>query len=80
MAFADITGAVRLYRNDVEVTRDRIPNMEGLRSLFRRGKNDLVYIEGSRTSDVLRYGKRRGRLPFTVTFTDRLNRIVSANQ
>ena len=78
MTFLNITEALRIFRNNDEISREQIPKMEGLKKLFQAGNNDLVYIEGSRTYDTLRYGKRKGRLPFTFTFTDRLNRIVSA--
>ena len=71
MTFVNITGALRIFRNNDEISREQIPKMEGLRDLFRAGNNDLVYIEGTRTYDTLRYGDSGGQLPFNVTFTDR---------
>ena len=71
MAFVEQIGAIRVFRNDVEVSPDNLPELFGLGDLFRAGGNALDSMPKSQTSDVLRYGHRRGKLPFTVTFTDR---------
>ena len=71
MVFVEKIGAIRVFRNDVEVSPDKLPEMFGLADLFRAGGNEIESMHETKTSDVLRYGHRSGRLPFTVTFTDR---------
>ena len=46
---------------------------EGMNSVYSKKGGELVYIEGSRTYDTLRYGKNDSKLPFKLTFTDRYN-------
>lgn len=65
---------LKVYIDGKYTPRWKLPTLEGMNSLYRKAGNALDYIQGSRTADNLRYGKRGGSFPFQFTFSDRYNR------
>ena len=64
---------MKIYCDGTAITPAALVTVEGINSLYRKKGGELLYIEGSRTYDTLRYGKNDSKLPFQVTFTDRYN-------
>lgn len=64
---------MRIYCDQNEVRPGALVTFEAMNSGYRKNGGELLYIEGSRTYDTLRYGKNDSRLPFRFTFTDRYN-------
>ena len=64
---------MKIYCDGTAITPAALVTFEGINSLYRKKGGELLYIEGSRTYDTLRYGKNDSKLPFEFTFTDRYN-------
>lgn len=64
---------MRIYCDQNEVRPGALVTFEAMNSGYRKNGGELLYIEGSRTYDTLRYGKNDSRLPFRFAFTDRYN-------
>ena len=64
---------MKIYCDQTEVIPAALVTFEAMNSGYRANGGELVYIEGSRTYDTLRYGRNNSRLPFRFTFTDRYN-------
>lgn len=64
---------MKIYCDQTEVIPAALVTFEAMNSGYRANEGELVYIEGSRTYDTLRYGRNNSRLPFRFTFTDRYN-------
>lgn len=64
---------MKIYRDGKAITPAALVTFEGINGLYRKKGGELLYIEGSRTYDTLRYGKNDSKLPFEFTFTDRYN-------
>ena len=52
---------------------EELVTYEDMNSVYRKRGGELLYTEGSRTYDTLRYGKKNSQLPFQFNFTDRHN-------
>lgn len=64
---------MKIYCDQEEVKPAALVTFEAMNSGYRTNGGELLYIQGSRTYDTLRYGKNNSKLPFRFTFTDRYN-------
>lgn len=64
---------MKVYCDGKAIIPAALVTYEGINSVYRKKGGELLYIEGSRTFDTLRYGKNDSKLPFEFTFTDRYN-------
>ena len=58
---------MKIYCDEVAITPAALVTYEGVNSVYRKKVGELLYIEGSRTYDTLRYGKNDSKLPFEFT-------------
>ena len=61
---------MKIYCDEVAITPAALVTYEGVNSVYRKKGGELLYIEGSRTYDTLRYGKNDSKLPFEFTFAE----------
>ena len=64
---------MKIYCDDREIKPASLVTYDKMNSYYRKQGGDLLYIEGARTYDTLRYGKNNSKLPFEFTFTDKHN-------
>ena len=62
-----------IYCDEKDISPAALVTKDGMNIVFSKKGGGLMYIEGSRTNETLRYGNNDSKLPFEITFSDRFN-------